>query len=248
MANYYCILFDADNTLLDFDAAENKALLETLQHYDLPTEAAVMETYRQVNSSLWAALERGEIRREKLMSERFARFLKAIGREAKGNKGAEMNQYYLDRLASHPDLMPQALEALRELAEVATLAVATNGFQRVQMQRSQESGIAQYMEEIFVSEKLGCDKPDRKFFDVALRQLGVENRQRVLVVGDSLNSDIKGGINAGLDTCWYNPAGKQNRSGITPTYEISSLTELYNIVMEQEELDNVGIKNRKHSL
>ncbi len=247
MAQYYCILFDADNTLLDFDAAENKALQETLEHYELPTDAATMDTYRQINSKLWASLEKGEIRREKLLAERFARFLKALGMDGKG-KGAEMNQYYLDRLACHPDLIPGTLEALNELAEVATLAVVSNGVQRVQMQRIQESGVAGYMEEVFISEKLGADKPDRRCFDQALRQLGVENRSHVLVVGDSLNGDIRGGQNAGLDTCWYNPSGAENTTALKPTYEIRSLIELYPIVMEQEELQNVGIKNRKHSI
>lgn len=245
MAHYYCILFDADNTLLDFDAAESKALAETLEHYQLPADAATMDVYRKINSALWASLEKGEIRREKLLSERFARFLREIG--ASGKSG-EMNQYYLDRLATHPDIIPGTLEALAELAEVATLAVVSNGIQRVQLQRVEESGIGRYMEEVFVSEKLGCDKPDRRCFDTALRQLGVENRAKVLVVGDSLNGDIKGGSNAGLDTCWYNPSGAENTTQAAPTYEIRALTDLYPIVMEEEELANVGIKNRKHSI
>lgn len=247
MANYYCILFDADNTLLDFDAAEGKALAETLEHYGLPTDAATLETYRRVNEGLWRALERGEIRRDKLLAERFGRFAREIGAEPKA-RSAEMNQFYLDRLAEHPDIYPGVLEVLRELAEVATLAVVSNGVQRVQLQRAQQSGIAGYMEEVFVSEKLGCDKPDRRCFELALRQLGVENRRRVLVVGDGLNSDIRGGGNAGLDTCWYNPAGTENTTGLHPTYEIRTLADLYPIVMEEEELANVGIKNRKHSI
>ncbi len=245
MARYYCILFDADNTLLDFDAAENKALAETLAHYGIPVEAATMELYRKINSRLWADLEKGTIRREKILSERFTRLLKELGVTG---KGAEMNQYYLEQLSSHPDIIPGAAEVLNELAEVATLAVVSNGFTKVQTRRIQESGVEKYMEAVFISEKLGCDKPDRRCFDTALRQLGVENYANVLVVGDSLSSDIKGGVNAGLDTCWYNPAEQENKSGLTPTYEIRDLTELYRIVMEEEELANVGVKNRKHSV
>ena len=245
MARYYCLLLDADNTLVDFDMAERKALVETLEHYGITPDAATVDLYHRINSGLWADLEKGLIRREKLGSERFTRLLRQIG---VAGKGAEMNQFYLDCLSSHPDLIPGALEVLRELAEVATLAVISNGFYRVQSRRIQESGVADYMEEVFISEKMGYDKPDRRCFDTALEQLGVENYANVLVVGDSLSSDIKGGINAGLDTCWYNPEGKENRSGVTPTYEIRDLTELYRIVMEEEELANVGIKNRKHSL
>lgn len=243
MAKYYCILFDADNTLLDFDAAESKALADTLAHYGIEPSHETVQKYREINSALWAQLERGQLRREKLVNERFTRFLKAVG--APGN-GAEMNRYYLDQLSAHPDLMPGALEALRELSEVATLAVVTNGFDRVQNRRARESGIMDYIEDTFVSEKLDCEKPNRKIFDAALRALGVESRDRVLVVGDSLTSDVQGGINAGLDTCWLNLHHAENPGKVQPTYEIDSLAALYPIVMEPEELANVGVKNRRH--
>lgn len=245
MARYYCILLDADNTLLDFDATERKALAETLEHYGITPDAETVDAYSRINSGLWADLEKGLIRREKLGAERFTRLLRHLGA---AGKGSEMNQYYLERLSSHPDVLPGALEVLNELAEVATLAVVSNGFYKVQSRRIQESGVAEYMEDVFISEKMGFDKPDRRCFDTALRQLGVENYANVLVVGDSLSSDIRGGVNAGLDTCWYNPEGKANKSDLVPTYEIRDLTELYRIVMEEEELSNVGIKNRKHSV
>ncbi|MCI2047636.1 MAG: YjjG family noncanonical pyrimidine nucleotidase [Faecalibacterium sp.] len=245
MAKYYCILFDADNTLLDFDAAETKALTETLEHFSIPAEAATMETYRKVNAELWANLEKGEFSREKLLAERFPRFLRQAGITA---DGAEMGRYYLDRLATHADVLPDTLEALDELAEVATLAVISNGVERVQKQRLQDSGVANYMEEIFISEKLGCEKPNRRFFDTALRTLGIEDRRRVLVVGDSLTGDIQGGANAGLATCWFHPGSEETPAALTPTYVVHQLSQLYPIVMEEDELANVGNKNRKHSL
>ena len=128
MAKYYCVLFDADNTLLNFDAAESKALAETLVNYGIEPDAETVQTYRTINEELWKQLEKGQIRREKLMSERFTRFLKAVN--AAGN-GVEMNRYYLERLSTHPDLMsPNVLEVLSELSEVATLAIVTNGFDR----------------------------------------------------------------------------------------------------------------------
>ena len=231
MAKYYCILFDADNTLLDFDAAENKALAETLVEYGIEPDAGTVQTYRDINSELWRQLEKGQIRREKLMGERFTRFLKAIN--AAGD-GVEMNLCYLDHLSSHPDLMtPNVLDVLGELSEVATLAIVTNGFEKVQSRRVTESGIGAYLEDVFVS---------------ALRALGVENREHVLVVGDSLTSDIQGGVNAGLDTCWFNPGHAENPGKVSPTYEIASLEELYPLVMEPEELANLGLKHRRHQL
>ena len=131
----------------------------------------------------------------------------------------------------------EVLDVLRELSEVATLAVVSNGVHKVQTRRLAESGVSNFMEDVFISEKLGCEKPGARIFDAALRALGVENREHVLMVGDSLTSDIQGGANAGLDTCWFNP---------NHTYEIASLEELYPLVMEQDELANVGLKNRRH--
>ena len=244
MAKYYCILFDADNTLLNFDAAENKALAETLVNYGIEPDAETVQTYRTINEELWRQLEKGQIRREKLFSERFSRFLKAI--DAAGD-GVEMNRYYLEQLSTHPDLMSaEVLDVLRELSEVATLAIVSNGAQKVQTRRLAESGVMNFMEDVFISEKMGCEKPNARIFDAALRALGVENREHVLMVGDSLASDIQGGSNAGLDTCWYNPNHTENPGKVIPTYEIASLEELYPLVMEQEELANVGLKNRRH--
>ena len=221
MAKYYCVLFDADNTLLNFDAAESKALAETLVNYGIEPDAETVQTYRTINSELWRQLEKGQIKREKLMAERFTRFLKAI--DAAGD-GAEMNRFYLEQLSTHPDLMgPEVLDVLRELSEVATLAVVTNGFQKVQIRRLAESGVLNFMEDVFVSEKMDSEKPNRRIFDAALRALGVENREHVLVVGDGLSSDIQGGVNAGLDTCWYNPSHAENPGKVVPTYEIADL-------------------------
>lgn len=246
MAKYYCILFDADNTLLNFDAAENKALAETLVNYGIEPDAETVQTYRTINEELWRQLEKGQIRREKLFGERFSRFLKAIN--AAGD-GVEMNRFYLEQLSTHPDLMsPEVLDVLRELSEVATLAIVSNGAQKVQTRRLAESGVMNFMEDVFISEKMGCEKPNARIFDAALRALGVENREHVLMVGDSLPSDIQGGSNAGLDTCWYNPNHAENPGKVVPTYEISSLEELYPLVMEPEELANVGLKNRRHQL
>ena len=218
----------------------------TLREYGIEPDAETVQTYRTINSELWRQLEKGQIKREKLMAERFTRFLKAIN--AAGD-GVEMNRCYLDHLSSHPDLMtPNVLDVLGELSEVATLAIVTNGFEKVQSRRVAESGIGAYLEDVFVSEKLDSEKPSRRIFDSALRALGVENREHVLVVGDSLTSDIQGGVNAGLDTCWFNPGHAENPGKVSPTYEIASLEELYPLVMEPEELANLGLKHRRHQL
>ena len=243
MAKYNCIMMDIDNTLLDFDAAERKALLETLQQFSLPCDEAAVSRYHEINSSLWGELNKGKIRRDKLVVERFDRFVKEVGAAA---KATELNRAYTEHLATHADVIPGAEEALQELAEVATMIAVSNGTELVERGRLKLSGFEKYFDDIFVSEAVGVSKPNPKIFQMAMRKLGIEHSDKVLVVGDSLSADIQGGVNAGLDTCWVNMNGMENESGLTPTYEVKALRELYPIVMEEDELQNVGLKNRKH--
>ena len=243
MAKYNCIMMDIDNTLLDFDAAERKALLETLQQFSLPCDEAAVSRYHEINSSLWGELNKGKIRRDKLVIERFDRFVKEIGAAA---KATELNRAYTEHLATHADVIPGAEEALQELADVATMIAVSNGTESVERGRLKLSGFEKYFDDIFVSEAVGVSKPNPKIFQMAMRKLGIEHSDKVLVVGDSLSADIQGGVNAGLDTCWVNMNGLENESGLTPTYEVKALCELYPIVMEEDELQNVGLKNRKH--
>lgn len=243
MAKYNCIMMDIDNTLLDFDAAEHKALLETLQQFSLPCDEAAVSRYHEINSSLWGELNKGKIRRDKLVVERFDRFVKEIGAAA---KATELNRAYTEHLATHADVIPGAEEALQELAEVATMIAVSNGTESVERGRLKLSGFEKYFDDIFISEAVGVSKPNPKIFQMAMRKLGIEHSDKVLVVGDSLSADIQGGVNAGLDTCWVNMNGLENESGLTPTYEVKALCELYPIVMEEDELQNVGLRNRKH--
>lgn len=245
MAYYTCLLLDADNTLLDFDAAERQALTDTLMHYELPYDEAALDTYHSVNRQLWDRLAKGELSKNKLFSIRFGQYLKAMGLPDNG-KGREMNDYYEDQLSNHADLLPGALSALHELAEVATLAIVSNGAYKVQKSRIGASGLETFMDGVYISEKVGATKPNPKIYEAALRDLGVTNRSRVLVVGDDLLADIRGGKNAGLDTCWVNFTGAENTTGIEPKYTIGSYEALYQIVMEPEELDNIGVRNRRH--
>ena len=244
MAYYNCLLIDADGTLLDFEASQRKALAVALGQFGIPAEEAVLALYAKINGELWQALERGEIRREKLYRERFARLLRQLA--LTGDPEA-LSRAYEQALAGQADLMPGALEAVRELSEVATLAVVTNGFEKVQMNRLALSGLDRYLDGVFISEKVGATKPSKKIFDTALNTLGIEHRDRVLVVGDSLRTDVLGGNKLGLHTCWYNPNG-QEPGDAQPTYTVTRLEELYPIVMEAEELANVGSKNRKYQL
>lgn len=246
MAIYTCVLLDVDNTLLDFDAAERQALVEMLAEYDIPHDIQSCEVYHKLNRELWDAFAKGKISKAKLFQTRFARFMQALELPDNG-KGKEMNDRYEELLATHADLIPGALNALEELGEVATLATVSNGAAAVQQARIKASGVERYMDGIYISEKVGASKPSAKFFEHALKDLGISNRSRVLMVGDDLLADIKGGQNAGVDTCWVNFKNEENTTGIKPTYEIHSYEELYKLVMEPEELENIGVRNRRHS-
>lgn len=245
MAYYTCLLLDADNTLLDFDAAERLALTDTLIRYELPHDEQALETYHRVNRQLWDRLAKGELNKNKLFAIRFGQYLKACGLPDNG-KGREMNDYYEEQLSTHADVLPGALNALYELAEVATLAIVSNGAYSVQKPRIEASGVMQFIDGVYISEKVGASKPNPKIFEAALRDLGVTNRSRVLVVGDDLLADIRGGLNAGLDTCWVNFANCENETGVEPKYTIDSFEALFRLVMEPEELENVGVRNRRH--
>lgn len=246
MAHYYCLLFDVDGTILDFAAAEDAALRETLSNFSLSETEETIHKYLQINSALWAALEQGKIRQDKLVVQRFAQLLDALG--AAGDP-AEMNNYYLSRLSTHADTFEGAEDALRELAEVATLAVVSNGVERVQTGRLESSGLRKYFDDVFISSRVGASKPARKIFDTAIRTLGIENRSKILMIGDSLKADIAGGINAGIDTCWCNFNDEELPADAPqPTYIIHDYEELLRVVMEEEELANVGNKEKRHQV
>lgn len=246
MAIYTCVLLDVDNTLLDFDTAERQAVTDMLAEYELPHDMQAYEVYHKVNQELWAALAKGKLNKAKLFQIRFQRFLQAMGLPDNGKSHA-MNDRYEELLATHSDLIPGALNALEELGEVATLATVSNGALAVQQARIRDSGVERYMDGIYISEKIGSSKPSAKLFEHVLKDLGITNRSRVLMVGDDLLADIKGGQNAGLDTCWVNFKNEENTTEVRPKYEIHSYEELYKIVMEPEELENIGVRNRRHS-
>lgn len=246
MAIYTCVLLDIDNTLLDFDAAERQALTDMLAEYELSHDENACAVYHKVNRELWDSLAKGQLNKQKLFQIRFSRFMQAMQLPDNG-KSKAMNDRYEELLATHADLLPGALTALEELGEVATLAIVSNGALAVQESRIAASGIGRYMDGIYISEKVGAAKPSAKLFEHAFRDLGITNKSRVLMVGDDLLADIKGGQNAGVDTCWFNPKNEENKSGITPKYTVGSYEELYRIVMEPEELENLGVRNRRHS-
>lgn len=225
---YNTLLMDADNTLLDFTRSEHDAIAETLAHFGLPHDDATIAIYSEVNDMHWKMLERGEIEKKTLMWKRFEVFCVRTGLEADPRALAAD---YLRTLSTKSYMLDGALEVCQKLAEKCRMYIITNGDKRVQQGRFTPSPLAQYFDRVYISEEVGYEKPDIRYFNAVMADIPDFDPAYALVVGDSLTSDIKGGINAGLDTCWYNPKGKSAPADLCINYVIRDLSELYAIVM-----------------
>jgi 2-haloacid dehalogenase len=218
-----CLLIDLDDTILDFHKAEHIGLENTLRHYGVePTEQTVA-LYLQINAAHWRALEQGQMTRKQVNEGRFETLFRQLGREV---DGAECAAYYLHQLSLTHDYLPGAEDAVKALSKKYRLFVASNGNSVVQFPRLEASGLNKYVEKAFISEALGQNKPSKAYFDLCFAQIPGFDSAKAMMVGDSLTSDIQGGINAGIPTCWVNVFGKENTTAIRPDHEIASLTEL----------------------
>lgn len=226
MARYKTVLLDADNTLLDFEATERQALRRSLEQRGVPFNGEVLQTYLDINRPLWAAHYRGEISRDELMVRRFGDFAKALGIRA--DEWA-WNRDYLHMLGDCGDVLPGAVELLSRLKPHCTLVLATNGVADTQRRRLQNNPVAPYLDAVFISEEMGVGKPAKEYFDHILTALHADPAATVMV-GDDLNSDIQGAINAGLDSIWYSP--QQENSGL-PTYCARTLAQVAEIILEE---------------
>lgn len=225
---YPWILFDADDTLFDFKRSARHALSVTFADFKLPPEEAYFQAYEAINHEVWLAFERQEITAVELRKIRFERFLDAIG---EFRDPIEMNRHYLHLLSQTKYLLDGAealVAALR--SKKHRMGLITNGLREVQRPRIAQAKMAEYFDVIVVSDEIGVSKPHDGFFDHAFEQMGHPDKSQVVVVGDSLNSDIQGGNNYGVATCWFNPKGGINMTAHIPSFEISKLEELHRIV------------------
>ena len=225
MSSYRWLLMDADNTLFDFNAAEEYAITRTLVHYGLPTTGEVKACYKGANAAVWAAFEKGHISQEGLRVKRFELFLQAQG--IQGDPQA-WNRFYMEAMASCSTLIPGAEALCRNLSRRYILCLTTNGAAQSQRRRLEGSPLARFFEDrVFISEEMGCHKPERVYFDKVLAALNIKPRQRTqaLVIGDSLSSDILGAFNAHLDSVWLRwPSSKPGP--VKATYEVENLAQL----------------------
>lgn len=224
---YTTLFFDADDTLLDFGKCEHGALKKTFEKYGLSFDAAIEKRYEEINNSLWAAFERGEIAKTDILNTRFRKLFAQLSIE---NVDKDFERQYQSFLASDGCTIEGALELCRELSQDFDLYILTNGVAATQHGRFQDSGLLPFIKGIFVSEEIGFQKPDLRYFEAVLERLEYKDKKRILMIGDSLNSDILGGNHAGIAACWYNPGHKANDTTARPDYEVDSYEGLKKIL------------------
>lgn len=227
---YEVLLFDADETLYDFEKSEREAFKNTMLEFNIDyDETYHLKIYKEINSLLWKAFECGTITQEKLKTERFKRLFNELKINVDEN---EVAKAYTRHLSNASFLYDGSIDLLKDLSKYYRLAIVTNGLSQVQDKRIRKSIISDFFETIVISEEILVSKPNPKIFEYTLKTLNFFDKSKVLMIGDSLTSDIQGGVNFGIDTCWYNPNKKLNETSIKPTYEISSFSELKNLLID----------------
>lgn len=227
MRKYKYLLFDADNTVFDFDMCEREAFKSALASYNVEYNDEVYSIYHVINDNLWKMLERGMTTRDELKFERFKQLLNAVGSDADYRAIASK---YEKSLGEQTFEIEGNFDVLKNLSRNYQMYVITNGITDVQESRFSRSRLTTFFKSIYISEKLGVSKPAKQFFDYVLSDIGDNDLSRYLVIGDSLTSDIDGAVNCGIDCCWYNRF-HLSADGRTVTYEISEMSEIYNILI-----------------
>ena len=231
MTKYQWLLFDADGTLFDYDRAEKFALTTTFANFSLHYTENILDIYRVINDQMWRDFELGKVTQTQLKRERFHRLLISI--KINGELDAEaFSKRYLQNLGNCAYLITYAESIIQTLSGQIHLALITNGLKEVQRSRLAKSTIGSNFEVIIISDELGVSKPHPGIFDAAFDAMGNPEKDQVLIIGDSLSSDIKGGSDYGIDTCWFNPHGKPRDTKARIEYEIQDLRQIFDIVSD----------------
>lgn len=217
------LFLDLDDTILDFRKAERLAIRKTLSAFGLNPEEGVLRRYSQINKAHWERLERKELTREEVLVGRFRELFREFGMNVDARQCARA---YEANLSVGHYFLPGAPEALESLSKKYKLYLASNGTARVQAGRLASANISHYFQEIFISQELGVNKPDIGYFHRCFERIPGFDPKRAMMVGDSLSSDILGGKQAGMYTCWVNPEKKPCSEDLCPDYEIQGLFQL----------------------
>ena len=221
------VFLDLDDTILNFAAGEANALSHALSEIGIQPTQAILDRYHLINLAHWELLEEGRLTREEVLVQRYEQLFRELG---VSHSGAAINDRYEYLLSQKHEFIPGAEQLLKELAPRYALYLASNGAAAVQNPRLDAAGIRPYFKGVFISQELGADKPSKAFFDACFAAIPDFHPEEAAMVGDSLTSDIRGGLNAGLHTIWFNPHGKSLRPGISPEYTICQLSELSSLL------------------
>lgn len=229
MPRFDILLWDVDGTLLDFIAAEKAAVQTLFREFGLgECTDEMVERYSRINKEYWERLERGELSKPEILIRRFADFFASEGLDA--SKAPEFNEQYQVRLGDTVVFCDDSYELLSSLRGRVKQYAVSNGTVVAQTRKLRRSGFDRLLDGVFLSEELGYEKPATEFFDRVFAAIGEPDRERVLIVGDSLTSDITGGNRAGIRTCWYNPKGEPNLTAAHADYEIRDLHGILDII------------------
>lgn len=224
------VLLDADETVFDFKKAEAHSFKLMLERYGIEYTDERLSLYSDINLKMWKALERGEVTREKLKTLRFEEFFSKIG--VNGIDCVEVNDIYLTNLSNSTYMIDGAAKFVRKLHKYCKIYLATNGLTKAQTGRFSKSDIKDYIDGVFISEQIGYAKPDKAYFDFIFNSINVIDKSRVIILGDSLSSDMQGGKNAGITTCRYNRDGVIIDSDLCD-FQITKYDQFFEILFDK---------------
>lgn len=223
---YKFILLDLDNTILDFDTTERNSFKKIIESFSMRYDFEILNQYKKINTSLWKLLEQGKVTRDIVLNTRFSEFFKLYNIAVDGEKVEKQFRQYLNESS---DFVPNAESTLIELKRMGKkLYAASNGVYSTQVQRLTNAGILHLFDDMFISEKVGFEKPSIHFFNYCFDNIKNFERDKTIMVGDSISSDIQGAINASIDSCYY----KHNKDldCLNASYTINDISELLDIV------------------
>lgn len=226
---YKYLLWDVDGTVLDFLASESCAIKELFKRFNLgECTDEMLQIYSKINVKYWDALARNEITKPEVLIGRFNEFFTMMNIDT--GIAEEFNKAYQLALGDYCIFVKNAKEILQSQKGKYTLVAVTNGTKVAQTKKLKMSGLDNIFDHIFISEDVGYEKPNLGFFQCVFDTLNIKDKSQVLMIGDSLASDMQGGINAGVDTCWFNPNHSENRDNLKITYEISQLKQIEDVL------------------
>ena len=229
MAKYKYLLWDIDGTIINFELAERAAIRSLFDRFKLgECSDEMLMYYSQINKRYWQLMESGKIKKDKMLVERFIEFFSYKGINA--DIAAEFNKEYQIALCDTIVFNDDAIDIIKHQKKTCKIIIVTNGTEVVQEKKLERSGLNDIVDNVFISELVGFEKPNIKFFEKVILEVGIKDLKEALIIGDSLTSDIQGGHNIGIDTCWYNPKNEENTTLLNPTYTIRNLHELENII------------------